>query len=183
MEDHEIVELLQARDSAAIRAVQERYGKLLARLAGRIVYDSRDAEECVNDALLQMWNAIPPHEPSSLGAFLCVIVRQNALDRRRRQTAEKRGGTEYDVSLDELVECVSGGGEEVSAAVLTDAINRYLCTLSPPMRAAFLRRYFAAEPIREIAKALRCSESKVKSMLFRARKGLRSYLEQEGFDL
>ncbi len=180
MEDREIVELLLTRDGAAIHAVQEKYGGLLKRLAGRILYDPRDAEECVNDALLQLWDAVPPHEPASLGAFLSVLVRRNALDRRRRQTAEKRGGAEYELSLDELAECV-GDGDEVSTAELTDAIDHYLRTLSPAVRAAFLRRYFAAQPVREIAKALCCGETKVKSMLFRARKGLRSYLEQEGF--
>lgn len=182
MEDQEIVALLLARDSGGVRAAQEKYGALLRRMAGRILYDARDAEECVNDAFLRLWNAVPPHEPESLGAFLSVLTRQNALDRRRRLTAEKRGGTEYDLSLDELAECV-GGAEEVSTAALTEAIEAYLRTLSPEMRAAFLRRYFAAEPVREIAKALRCGESKVKSMLFRARNGLRSYLKKEGFDV
>lgn len=183
MEDREIVALLLARDSGGVRAAQEKYGALLRRMAGRILYDARDAEECVNDAFLKLWNAVPPHEPESLGAFLSVLVRQNALDRRRRLCAEKRGGTEYDLSLDELAECVGGSADEVSTAALTEAIEAYLRTLPPEMRAAFLRRYFASESVREIARALRCGESKVKSMLFRARNGLRSYLKEEGFNV
>lgn len=182
MEDREIVALLLARDSSGVRAAQEKYGAWLRKLTGRILYDARDAEECVNDAFLKLWNAVPPHEPESLGAFLSVLARQNALDRRRRLSAEKRGGTEYDLSLDELAECV-GGAEEVSTAALTEAIEAYLRTLSPEMRAVFLRRYFASESVREIAQALRFGESKVKSMLLRARNGLRSYLEKEGFDV
>lgn len=182
MEDQEIVELLQNRDTTGIRAAQEKYGEQLKRLAGRILYDARDVEECVNDALLRIWQVIPPNKPDSLGAFLNVIVRQNALDRRRRQTAEKRGGTEYDLSLDELEDCI-GGTDDVSSIALTEALNRYLRTLSVPMRSAFLRRYFSAEPIMEIAKSLGCSESKIKGMLFRCRKGLRKYLKQEGFEV
>lgn len=182
MEDHEIVELLQQRDPAGVRAAQEKYGELLRRLAGRILFDARDAEECVNDALLRIWQVIPPNKPDSLGAFLSVVVRQNALDRRRRQTAEKRGGTEYDLSLDELQDCV-GGTDDVSDIALTDALNRYLRTLSVPMRSAFLRRYFSAESVREIAKSLGCSEQKIKSMLFRCRKGLKKFLIREGFEV
>lgn len=183
MEEQEIVARFLGRDTSALRVAQERYGPMLLRLAERIVYDPRDAEECVNDALLRAWNAIPPHKPVSLGAFLSVIVRQSALDLRRRQTALKRGGTSYELCLDELEECVSGSPEFASAEELTEAIERYLNTLSAEMRTAFLRRYFAAQSVREIAAALRCTESKVKSMLLRARRGLRSHLEQEGFPL
>lgn len=182
MEDYEIVELLLKRDPAGIRYAQEKYGEMLRRLAGRILYDARDVEECLNDALLRVWQVIPPNKPDSLGAFLNVVVRQNALDRRRRQTAEKRGGTEFDLSLDELEDCV-GRRDDVSNIALTDALNRYLRTLSVPMRSAFLKRYFSAEPIKEIAKALSCSESKIKSMLFRCRKGLKKFLIREGFDV
>ena len=181
MEDHRIVSLLLARDPAGLQAAEEKYRSLLLRQAGQIVYDSRDAEECVNDALLQLWSAVPPQKPASLGAFLRVLVRRNALDRRRRQTAGKRGGTEFELSLEELADCVSGSESE-SAGELTAAVEQWLGTVSAEMRAAFLRRYFAAETVREIAQALRCSEAKVKSMLFRARKGLRDYLKQEGFD-
>lgn len=185
MEDYEILALLLRRDAAAVDAMQEKYSALLRALAGRILYDARDAEECVNDALLQAWHVIPPQQPRSLPAFLSVLVRQGALDRRRRQTAEKRGGTEYDLSLDELADCVGGKEADLSLdeLALTQAIEGYLCTISPTMRSAFVRRYFAAESVAEIAEALHCSQSKVKSMLLRTRNGLRSYLEKEGFDL
>ena len=183
MEDHEILALLFRRDAAAVDAMQEKYGALLRALAGRILYDPRDAEECLNDALLQAWHVIPARQPRSLPAFLSVLVRQGALDRRRRQTAEKRGGTAYDLSLDELSDCVGGTETDLSELALTQAIEAYLRTVSPAMRSAFLRRYFAAEPLAEIAAALHCSQSRVKSMLLRARNGLRAYLEKEGFDL
>ncbi len=112
-----------------------------------------------------------------------MLARQGALDRRRRQTAEKRGGTEYDLSLDELADCVGGKEADLSELALTQAIEGYLCTISAAMRSAFVRRYFAAESVTEIAAALHCSQSKVKSMLLRTRNGLRSYLKKEGFDL
>lgn len=182
MDDLEIVSLLKAKEPEGINAAQEKYGGLLKRLAGRIVYDNRDAEECVNDALFKLWQVIPPKEPESLGAFLSVMVRQNALDRRRRQTAQKRGGCEYELSLDELGDCVSGT-ETMPDTGLADSISRYLSTLSVEMRSAFLKRYFAAESIREIASELDCSEQKVKSMLFRMRKGLKNHLIKEEFEV
>lgn len=51
------------------------------------------------------------------------------------------------------------------------------------MRRVFIRRYFSFEPVTAIAASLGFSESKVKSMLLRARRGLQKHLEREGFFL
>ena len=143
----------------------------------------QDAEECVNDALLRAWNIIPPHRPVALGAFLAKIVRGLAIDRLRAREADKRGGGEYLLSLEELSECVGGTDTAFEQGALTDAIGHYLRTLSPEARWMFLRRYFDFESVKDIARAANCTQSKVKSTLARARKGLRVYLEKEGFDL
>ena len=47
----------------------------------------------------------------------------------------------------------------------------------------FLRRYWYAESILEIARRYGISESKVKTNLFRTRNKLRAYLESEGMTL
>ena len=77
------------------------------------------------------------------------------------------------------------GGTETAfdEGTLTDTIGDYLRTLTPEARWMFLRRYFDFESIQGIARAANCTQSKVKSTLARTRKGLRAYLEKEGFDL
>jgi RNA polymerase sigma-70 factor (ECF subfamily) len=140
----------------------------------------------VNDSYYKAWTAIPPHRPASLSSFLGRIVRQLAVDRFRRRTAQKRAPSEYAVSLDELAECVSGGEEPHESAelnLLARAVSDYLRTLSREVRCAFLWRYYFMDSVREIAQRLDSSESQVKSMLYRVRLGLRTYLEKEGFTL
>lgn len=183
MEDRQIVALFEQRNAAAIRETQQAYGRQLHTIAMAVLRDELDAEECVSDGLLRAWNVIPPQKPAFLGAFLSKIVRQLAIDRLRAREADKRGGGEYLLSLEELSECVGGVETAFDEATLTQAIGEYLKTVPAEARWMFLRRYFHFDSIKDIAKARAVTQSKVKSTLFRTRKGLREYLEKEGFDL
>lgn len=67
--------------------------------------------------------------------------------------------------------------------LLGEAIGKYLRGLSPEARTVFLGRYWFMDPLGEIARSHGISESKVKSLLYRTRQGLRTYLEKEGFSV
>ena len=183
MDDRHIVELFEQRDTAAIREAQDAYGRQLTAIAMAVLSDPQDAEECVSDGLLRAWNSIPPHKPTFLGAFLGKIIRQLAIDRLRAREADKRGGGEYLLSLEELSECVGGADTAFEQGALTEAISDWLKTLSPEARWMFLRRYFHFDSIKEIARQGHFTQSKVKSTLSRARKSLRDHLKKEDFDL
>lgn len=183
MDDRHMIALFEQREAAAIRQAQDAYGRQLQAIAMAVLGDARDAEECVSDGLLRAWNSIPPHRPTFLGAFLSKIVRQLAIDRLRAREADKRGGGEYLLSLEELSECVGGADAAFEQTALAEAIGTYLKTVSPEARWMFLQRYFRFDSVEEIARQGRFTQSKVKSTLFRTRQGLRSYLEKEGFDL
>ena len=60
MDDRQIVALFEQRDTAAIREIQDAYGRQLTAIAMAVLSDPQDAEECVSDGLLRAWNAIPP---------------------------------------------------------------------------------------------------------------------------
>ena len=53
MDDAAIVALFWARDERAIPAAAEKYGAYCAGIAGSILPDRRDAEECVSDTYLR----------------------------------------------------------------------------------------------------------------------------------
>lgn len=183
MEDKRVVELFWQRSPQAVDEAQRAYGRRLTALALRVLGDARDAEECVNDTLLRAWDTIPPHRPQALGAYLSKLARGLAIDRLRTREAQKRGGGEYLLSLEELSQCVGGADAAFEQGALTDAIGNWLKTQSPEARWMFLRRYFDFASVKEIAHGANCTQSKVKSTLARTRKGLRAYLEKEGFDL
>ena len=184
MTDERIVELYWRRDEAAIRETDNRYGGDLFRLAHCILSDTGESEEAVSDTYWRAWEHIPPNRPVRLYAFLSKITRALAIDRYRRRKADKRVASEYALSLDELSECIPGGerpDEALDADGLAQAIGAYLSTLKPLVREAFLRRYFYAASLQEIAQCQGVTVSWVKSALHRARQGLRAHLEKEGY--
>ena len=185
MEDKDIIALYWARSEEALRVTAEKYGAYCAAIIRRILGDSRDGEECLNDTWLGAWTAMPPQKPVHLPPFLGRIARNIALDRRDYNTAQMRGSGGFDAVLEELAECVGGGGteEDFDLRRLGEAISGYLDTVSPASRLVFLRRYWYCDPVAEIALRYGFSQGKVKSLLHRARQGLRAYLEKEGYDL
>ena len=58
MEDKQIVELFWQRSEEALAALDHKYGKLCRALASRWAKDPQDAEECVNDAYLALWDCL-----------------------------------------------------------------------------------------------------------------------------
>ncbi len=186
MNDNEIIDLFFARDAQAIQTAKEVYGGYCSYVAGNLLQNRMDQEECLNDTWLHAWNAIPPSRPQQLGPFLGKITRNLALNRIRREQAQKRGGGTVQVAIEELGECIpatSDAYEAMEEKQLTQSINAFLAELPQEKRVTFVLRYYYGTSIQQIAKRLRCSESRVKSLLHRTRKQLRTFLEQEGIEL
>ena len=186
MDDKQIIDLYWARSESAIAETDKKYGKLCHRIAFNILADPRDSEECVSDTYLKAWSVIPPKRPVKLSAFLGKITRNLALNRYEKDTAEKRGGGEVSVALDELAECIPDPNSVegmVDNRILTDKLNVFLEGLAPEARKIFMRRYWEVCSVRQIAEIYGISESKVKVSLFRTRGKLRTFLEQEGIAL
>lgn len=186
MEEKEIIDLYWARSEQAIRETDKKYGKFCHSIAYNILSDHEDSKECVNDTYLHTWNAIPPRRPNKLSAFLGRITRNLALNRYERDTAQKRGGGQTVLALEELAECVPDPNtveRQVEDRALAELFNRFLADLPEESRKIFLRRYWQLCPVREIASFYGISESKVKMSLMRTRGKLKHFLEQEGIDL
>ncbi|MDD2442847.1 MAG: sigma-70 family RNA polymerase sigma factor [Eubacteriales bacterium] len=181
MDDQAIIALFWARDEMAIGETKAKYGRLCRGIARNILGNEEDAEECENDTYLKTWQAIPPQRPAVLPAYLGRIARNIALNRWKAGRADKRGGGEVPLSLDELGDCVSGREDpDLDEGEVLAAIERFLDSLEQADRLAFLLRYWQLEPVAAIARRMAWSESKVTSRLFRLRKRLKSQLEKEG---
>lgn len=184
MEDSQIVSLYWQRLEQAIYETDQKYGSYCRSIAGNILRSQEDAQECVNDTYLACWNSIPPHRPSVLATFLGKITRRISIDRWRMENAEKRGGGEVTLALDELSECVSGKQDtesEVQQKELIAAIHRFLDHLPETERRIFLLRYWYLEAIPVISARYGFSRSKTASILHRTRTKLRRLLEKEGY--
>ena len=182
MTDEQIIALYWARSERAIEETNAQYGNYIGYIAYRILRDSEDAKEIVNDTYLKAWNSIPPAKPNPLKAFLGRIARNLSINRLEANTSKKRGGGQYELILDELEECIPDDDSEFTSSVaLRDLLNAFLRTLPDEQRRIFVRRYWYMDPISVIAKDFGVGESKVKMTLLRTRDKLRDFLEKEGF--
>lgn len=184
MEDNRIVDLYWQRNESAISETAAKYGKYLHSISYQILQNTEDAEECVNDTYNDAWQSMPPHRPSILSTFLGKITRRISIDLWRKNSAEKRGGSEIAIVLDELEECVAGTDDveaEVEKRELQRKLNAFLLALPQVDRQVFMCRYWYMDSISEIAIQFDYSESKIKSMLYRTRNKLRTMLKKEGY--
>lgn len=182
MKDDQIVRLFFERSEQAIAELSRAYGALCKNVALHILGNAQDAEECVNDAYLGVWNSIPPHSPNPLRSYVCRIVRNLAIKKYHANTALKRNSV-YDVALDELENCFPSSSsveDEFSAAEAARAINAFLGTLSRENRVLFVRRYWYADSIDELAALFHANNHTITVRLSRIRAKLNDYLVQEG---
>ena len=184
MKDAEIVRLFWERDARAIEATADLYGSKLNRLAGHMLPTPQDAEECVNDTYLGAWNTIPPTKPENLFSYLARLCRNLALNRIDWLNAQKRKTIVVELTR-ELDMCIPNPDDQrrQDSRELGQVLSAFLHTLPEEARRVFVRRYWYADPVRDIAARYRMSESKVKTLLFRTRNKLRDYLEREGISV
>lgn len=186
MEDRKIIQLFWIRDTKAIEETDAKYGEYCKTIANNILGNFSDAEECVNDTYLHVWNTIPPNRPPLFSAFIGKITRNLSIDRLRYKFANKRREGELALAIEELRECVSGN-EDVentySRRECIQEINRFLDTLPKKKCDIFLCRYWYVLSISEIAKRFHISETNVSVMLSRIRTALKEYLEERGYKI
>ena len=180
MEDEAIIELFFARSERAIKELDLKYGKVCRKISSNILHNPQDAEECVNDAYLGVWNTIPPERPNPLLAFLCKIVRNLSIMCYHRNTAMKRNSY-YDVAIEELESCLASPvtvEKEVEISELTHIIDSFLGTLTQENRVIFMRRYWFSDTYTDIAERVGMTEKNVSVRLTRIRKQMRDYLAE-----
>ena len=183
MEDSVIIELYWQRSETAISESRNKYQRYCTVIADNILHCPEDTEECLDDTWLKAWEAMPPHKPDRLSVFLGKITRNLAIDRYRRSRAGKYGKGQITLCLDELAECVGTDETITDDLALRSALDSFLQELDGEARDIFLLRYWYMFSIKEIADRLGKSIGAVKMSLQRTRSKLKSYLEQEGFDI
>ena len=166
MEDTDIIELYWSRSQEAIRETKKKYDKLCSHIADRILHSREDAEECVQDTYLAVWNRIPEERPSYFRAFLCKITRNIAMDRLDYNLAGKRS-RQQTISFEELEETFSDTPNLTEGPV--------------KQRRILVRRYFFMDSVVQIAADMNMNINSVKSILRRENRKLRAHLRKGGY--
>lgn len=182
MDDGNIIDLFFERSERAIIELANKYGSVCFTVSMNVLNDRSEAEECVNDSYLAVWNNIPPQRPNPLLAFVCRIVRNLSINRYKKNNAQKRKGN-YELCLDELENIVSNHGsveDECGAAELTALIDEFLDSQAKINRMIFIRRFWYMDSYKDIADASGLREGSVRTRLSRVKSDLRKFLERNG---
>lgn len=184
MNDEEIMKLFFTRNEDAIHQTAHKYGARLLALADNIVHSREDAEESVNDTYLKAWDTIPPTRPDHFYAYLARICRNFSFGKLDWLNAAKRKAEVVSLTR-EMEECIPGGLQEgtMDAGLLSKTISAFLRTQTPQNRMIFVRRYWYADSVAEIARRYQISESAVLMRLHRTRDKLAGYLKKEGIQV
>lgn len=186
MNDEEIVALYWQRDEKAIEHTKQKYEGYLMTIADNILDDYNDSQEAVNDTYLAAWNSMPENKPKILSLYLGKLIRRISIDKIRKRTSKKRSGSGYDLSYEELDECIADGKDPddiVIAAELAEEITAFLRNVSKQERVIFICRYYRFDSIKDIAEKCHSSESAVKTILSRTRNKLKIELAKKGYVL
>ncbi len=186
MDDRNIIELFFARDEKALSESQKKYGRYCESISRNILSSDEDAEEVLNDTLLSAWNSIPPEEPKSLKSYLGTLARNLSLDRYRKMKAEKRGGCEVALCLEEAEEFLADTksiSAEYEKREFIKFLNEFLHSLPERECDIFIRRYFYCDSTADIAKRFVLKEPNVLVILSRTRKSLKKALQKGGYTL
>ncbi|MBR2907785.1 MAG: sigma-70 family RNA polymerase sigma factor [Clostridia bacterium] len=178
VEDEKIIALFEGRDEQALLEIDRLYGRLCLTVARGITENEADAEECLNDTYLRLWNAIPPEHPKSLRAYALRTVKNLALDKLERRKAKKRAAV-----LLELDECIGHFADDLTDEELRNALNEFLETLERVDAVIFVRRYYYSEPVKTIAERLGCKDNAISKRLGKMRRNLRKFLTERGIGI
>ena len=184
-DDSRIIQLFFSRDEKAIAQTDLYYGAYCRTIARNILKNDSDAEECVSDTYLKLWDNIPPARPDPLKAYIGTICRRISLNRYERKRSKKRAD-EAALALSELEECIpnSDSGDDIGESIaLREALKGFISSLDGREKRIFLMRYWYICPIKTIAAETSSGESAIKMSLLRTREKLKNYLEKEGFSV
>jgi RNA polymerase sigma-70 factor (ECF subfamily) len=171
MDESELARLAARGDQEAFGELVRRHQSGVFNVAYRLLGERREAEDAAQEAFLRAFRSIRSLDPSrSAGPWLkkiTVNVCLNRLERREPLPLEEE---------DDLPEPEPGPEPRALERERGRDIRRAILGLPPRYRAAIELRHFQELSYAEMAEALGCRLSDIKSDLFRARKLLAKYL-------
>lgn len=177
MREETMLRKLRSGDPAGLEALMDRYLPYVSAVVWNILRGSmspEDGEETASNVFLAAWEQADDLRPGQVKAWLGAVARHKAKNRLRRR--------EQTLPLEEDVLSLPGPDDpagELERAEERALVRRALFSLPQPDQEIFLRHYYYAQSVKEIAAALDMSESTVKTKLRRGRFKLKELLTKE----
>ena len=179
MREEAMIEKIRAGNPAGLEALMDRYIPYVSAVVWNILRNAmpvEDGEEIVSDVFLAAWGRPEALRPGAVKAWLGAVARNKAKNRLRQI-----GQT---LPLEEDALELPGPDDppgEYERAEERRLVRRAVDALPGPDREIFLRHYYYAQTVQEIARCMRINESTIKTKLRRGRMKLKEILTREGF--
>lgn len=171
--DQEVLSLVcraRKRDPDAFATLIQRYERTALAVAYAQVHDAHRAGDAAQEAFLRAWQELPHLlEPGKFGGWLLQIVRNAAIDARRRIRPSAP-------VFPDLAAKNTDPARELEAADRAAKVKAALAALDETTRTAVTMRYYEGLSAKEIGEALELSPAAVDMRLSRARTQLRDLL-------
>lgn len=177
MSEETILRKMRDRDPAGLEALMDHYLPYVSAVVWNILRGSmsiEDGEETASDVFLAAWEQAGGLQPGRVKAWLGAVARHKAKNKLRQA-----GRT---LPLEDDVLDIPGPGDpagELERAEERALVRRALFSLPEPEQELFLRYYYYAQSVKEIAAVMELNESTVKTRLRRGRFKLKELLTKE----
>jgi RNA polymerase sigma-70 factor, ECF subfamily len=179
--DAELMLRVKGGDDASFGVLLEKHRNPVIHFLYRMVQNQAVAEELAQEAFLRVYRSRASYEPTAkFTTWLFRIATHLALNSIRDGKNDRKWESLDDMVDDQPVRQVSDNRPTIEQAMLYQArlaeVKKAIQTLPEKQRAAVLMHKYEEMEYSQIARALNCSESAVKSLLFRAYETLRARL-------
>lgn len=174
MREEKAIKKIREQDPEGLRALMDRYIPYVSAVVWNILryaMAAEDAEEVVSDVFLAAWDQGEDLQVGKVKAWLGAVARNKAKNKLRQLGKE----LPLEEDLLELADGVTPQDrleQQEEAALVRQAVD----ALPPKDREIFLRHYYYAQSVEEIAQKLKMPASTVKSRLRRGRMRLKDHL-------
>ena len=171
LSDEALMEAITAHQPEALTEFYSRHGGRLKSVIGNVVHEEGDADDVLQDILLQIWHEADHYSPKAgkLLGWVVTLARRRAIDRLRRKQAYCRAKERYQEHLGEQPATSAAeahsSSDETSRSDLRHFLHHRLNVLPKHQREALELAFFAGMSHREIAAVTRAPLGTVKTRL------------------
>lgn len=175
-EDDQMVRDFLAGKSSGLESVYAAYRTPLFSVARHVLGTDDDAQDCVHDALVRIWQRSASYRPErgSLRSYLLASVRNEALTRKRSAARH------FDIEKSALRQERSAYELEVNDPIEQTRLRRALADLPAEQRAALELAYFGQLTHVQVAERLDVPLGTIKSRIALALRKLNAAMTQKG---
>ena len=174
MTDAELLAQWDQDRDAGMEALLRKYGPLLRYVIGGILQDPQDAEDCLSEVSLSLWQKLESFDPAkgSLSTWLTAVARNTALNHWKARARHQSHLAEPDQEPADH----ATPEQEVLRKERAEQLRAAVTHLPEADRKLFYRRYYYLQPVSQIAAELGLSQRAVEGRLYRLRQRLRQEL-------